>query len=1034
MDSNTPPKEGTELVRKSFLTEITATVLMLLGLLAFLGVFSFEEPAKGAEIQNIVGAFGHFGARTLLSVFGGAAYLLGPYLIATGLIYIKRARVEEPLLRAVAAVVLLIAFAVVLYLMQGVNPENFASGGGVVGRRFGHALQASFGFYGALILAIGTLGTGALLATRLPATELLDRFRDLFERQTLIVRQPRPPAPAPAPPALPTAEAPRAAPPRSDTLGPLQQPPLLEFERSGAETRPWFTRIDMPGARGPANLGIPEPSDRPAPAHDASQGDADDGVPTRPPLIRRFEPAARTASLTSMLRDLGRRQAEPSAEFAGVGPEVQTVLAGVFTDDGRRYLMGRERSPSAGNTASFAPRTARSHFASASPPEAAPTRESRSPSEGVPLLRPVRIRVSSSTFADTGRAPTGRSSPALELPSAESLGALAVGPSVPLPSAFATGLDIPEIEAMDDLIAPPPPRPGMEPAAEIETTSARGFDTEFEADPEADLVDEFAHESALASDADQEDEPEELAPVEDDQTESAAAEVDSTAAALGDSIKLARAALPATDFRGGTGAVPQSGVPSIRLKHRPYRIPTEILNPPFPVSKADTAAEIALTRQRLEQVLRDYGIQGKVVREQRGPIVTLFEIKLEPGVKVSRILGISDEIKMNLEAASVRILAPMPGRSTIGIEIPNRSRETVVLGDVIRRDESFFSGRRELTIVLGKDIAGHNQYVDLTTLPHLLMAGATGSGKSVYLNTVIASLLYTRSPEDVRFIMIDPKMVELTLFEGIPHLLMPVITDVRMASKALAWVVGEMERRYAMLSNLRCRDIRSYNERTTDRADRERLPYLVVLIDELSDLMMVAAKDVEDSIIRLTQKARAVGIHVIMATQRPSVDVITALIKANCPARIAFQVAQRTDSRTILDANGAEALVGRGDMLYKSPSASGLRRVQALLITEDEIERIVAEARRFGEPEFVQLALDADERRDGDLLDADADEDMFDEAWAIVLESGKTSTSYIQRRLRIGYNRAARLIEMMEERGYLGPAIGTRPREVLKKA
>jgi S-DNA-T family DNA segregation ATPase FtsK/SpoIIIE len=381
-------------------------------------------------------------------------------------------------------------------------------------------------------------------------------------------------------------------------------------------------------------------------------------------------------------------------------------------------------------------------------------------------------------------------------------------------------------------------------------------------------------------------------------------------------------------------------------------------------------------------------------------------------------------------------VAPIPGKSTVGIEIPNRHRDPVSLGEMTRLDPEFFSKSRDLSIVLGKDISGANIYVDLAKLPHLLIAGATGAGKSVYMNSAIASLLYTQSPEDVRFIMIDPKMVELKLYEGIPHLLMPVITDVKKASKALNWAVQEMEYRYTILSKARCRDIRSYNEKYSQselfkgEEKRNKMPYIILLIDELADLMMVSAKDVEDSIIRLTQKARAVGIHVIMATQRPSVDVITALIKANCPARISFHVAQRTDSRTILDSNGAETLLGRGDMLYKSPVSTELKRIQAPLITEKEIEMIVSETRKFGDPSYIEL----DDEYGNDEEGADSiDEGLFNEAWAIIKESGKTSTSYIQRRLRIGYNRAANLIEVLERRGYISEAMGNRPREILRQ-
>ena len=504
-------------------------------------------------------------------------------------------------------------------------------------------------------------------------------------------------------------------------------------------------------------------------------------------------------------------------------------------------------------------------------------------------------------------------------------------------------------------------------------------------------------------------------------------------------------AAPAPARKPRKKPVPLSAVPKFQAKSatRRYHLPGNLLKPGDVPPREDVSREIDVTRERLEKVMQDYGIQARVVRTQRGPIITLYEVKLEAGVRVSRILGISDEIKMNLEAPSIRIIAPIPGKPTVGIEIPNRHREGVVLGDMLDRD---VMARNELCVVLGKNIAGEKQYVDLARLPHLLIAGSTGSGKSVYMNAIIASLLYTRSPEDVRFIMIDPKMVELKLFEGIPHLIMPVITDVRQASKALTWVINEMERRYEILSHSKSRDIRSFNDRIAAETQlpgfpppegaagkREKMPYIVVFIDELSDLMMVAAKDVEDSIIRLTQKARAVGIHIVMATQRPSVDVITALIKANCPARIAFHVAQKTDSRTILDMNGAETLLGKGDMLYRSPSSTALVRLQAPLLTEAEIENVVQETARYGEPAYVDLEAYIEEENT-EAAENDVDSELLQQAWKIVLESGKTSTSYIQRRLRIGYNRAASLIEMLEQKGYLSPAIGNKPREILKRS
>ena len=476
-----------------------------------------------------------------------------------------------------------------------------------------------------------------------------------------------------------------------------------------------------------------------------------------------------------------------------------------------------------------------------------------------------------------------------------------------------------------------------------------------------------------------------------------------------------------------------SKVPDWKQNSNEYQIDTQILHSLPPTPQVDIHSETNKVREKLEKVMQEYGIQTQVVAIQRGPILTLYELKLEPGIKVSRVLNLQNEICMNLAVPIVRIIAPIPGKSTIGIEVPNSVREPVMFSQLLPAPAG------ALNIVLGKNISGENIYADLTRLPHLLIAGATGAGKSVYMNSVIASLLYNNSPSDTRFIMIDPKMVELKLYEGIPHLLMPVITDVYEASKALRWLLDEMERRYRLLSLLRCRDISSYNERKAKQNEQQRegekdnnkMPYIIVLIDELSDLMMIAAKDVEDSIIRLTQKARAIGIHIIMATQRPSVDVITALIKANCPARVAFQVAQRTDSRTILDANGAENLLGKGDLLYKSPQTTTLTRIQAPLLSEEEVESIVKQTKRFGEAVYVDLS-DNDEEGNND---ADAnnhiDETLFEQALEIVLETGKTSTSYIQRRMRIGYNRAANLIEAMEQRGHLSPSLGNKPREIL---
>ncbi|AFM10873.1 DNA translocase FtsK [Turneriella parva] len=437
---------------------------------------------------------------------------------------------------------------------------------------------------------------------------------------------------------------------------------------------------------------------------------------------------------------------------------------------------------------------------------------------------------------------------------------------------------------------------------------------------------------------------------------------------------------------------------------------------------------------KLEETLDQFSIEGRVIGIQRGPIITRYELKMAAGIKVNRILALTDELAMALEAMRVRIEAPIPGRSTVGIEIPNKQRVKVLLGDILN-DIGYKEFGGELPLPLGRDIAGNLLLEDLTRMPHLLIAGATGSGKSVAVNSFISSLILHKTPEEVRFLLVDPKLVELSGYNDIPHLLHPVITEPNKAILALNWAVEEMERRYEDLADMSTRDIRSYNEKVRTQRGKNKnigeetpiMPYIVVLIDELGDLMMVAGKEVESSIIRLAQKARAVGIHLILATQRPSVDVITALIKANCPARIALQVAQKTDSRTILDGNGAEQLLGQGDMLFRHPSKAQLIRAQVPLIEDNEVEDVVAYAKKLAKPVYITL-----EDPKGKMGELEAgDEELFEEAWQIIVESQKASASYLQRRLRIGYNKAARLIEAFEARGMIGPQIGSKPREII---
>lgn len=459
-----------------------------------------------------------------------------------------------------------------------------------------------------------------------------------------------------------------------------------------------------------------------------------------------------------------------------------------------------------------------------------------------------------------------------------------------------------------------------------------------------------------------------------------------------------------------------------------YIIPTSYLTSSKPLDTESWKKEIHRNSILLKNTLAEFGIEADVVNVNRGPVITLYEMQIAPGIKVNRIVGLADDIAMALAAQRVRIVAPIPGKSAIGVEIPNLYRETVTLGDIVKSEE-FKKYEGSLVVALGKDILGKPVMLDLKRLPHLLIAGTTGSGKSVCVNSIITSLIYNYEPNYLRFILVDPKMVELQLYNGLPHLLTPVIVDPQVAPMVLKWTMHEMERRYCLLSAINTRDIERYNEKVAhQKKGSEQLPYIVVIIDEMADLMM-SSKEVEGYITRIAQKSRAVGIHLVVATQRPSVDIITGLIKANFPARIAFQVAQKTDSRTIIDQNGAEKLLGRGDMLYQSPTSSFPMRIQGGFISEEEIEKIATHLCRMGKPSYIDIEESLLAEEESKEFDENADE-LFQEALKIIEETKKASASYLQRRLSIGYNRAARIIEQMEDLGYIGPQIGSKPREV----
>ena len=466
----------------------------------------------------------------------------------------------------------------------------------------------------------------------------------------------------------------------------------------------------------------------------------------------------------------------------------------------------------------------------------------------------------------------------------------------------------------------------------------------------------------------------------------------------------------------------------------------------MPSQREQNPAEAATQARFLEQKLREFGVEGEVVQVLPGPVITMYEFAPAAGVKVNKILSLQDDLALVMEAVSVRVVAPIPGKAVVGIEIPHKRRETVCLRDLLDSEE-FHTSTSKLSLALGKDILGRPVITDLALIPHLLIAGATGSGKSVGLNSLICSLLFRATPADVRLIMIDPKMLEFSVYDGIPHLLVPVVTEPKKAAIVLRRVVEEMARRYQVLAAQGVRSIAQYNQmleaqgggspgRSRVQSDQEpaptpaeKLPYLVVVIDELSDLMMISAREVEDSLMRLAQMARAAGIHLIVATQRPSVDVLTGVIKANFPARLSFQVTSKVDSRTILDTNGAETLLGRGDMLFLAPGTSKPQRVHGAYVSEAEISRLVEAWKEMEQTRYNDSFL----APGGDRVSVEDEEydEKYDEAIELVTKVGQASISMLQRRLRVGYNRAARMIEMMEKDGIVGPADGIKPREVL---
>ena len=508
---------------------------------------------------------------------------------------------------------------------------------------------------------------------------------------------------------------------------------------------------------------------------------------------------------------------------------------------------------------------------------------------------------------------------------------------------------------------------------------------------------------------------------------------------------------PLSDAAAASGTMPVSTAPAAEAKPKRTKKskmpaisnfqlpPLDFLSAPPPYDHQVQEEALLAQAKKLENTLMHFGVEGKVVAIRPGPVITMIEFEPALGVKISKVTGLADDLALALKALSIRIVAPVPGKAVIGIEVPNPKRQLVTLREVLAH-EVYHKSPSRLTIALGKDITGQPVVADLAKMPHLLIAGATGTGKSVGLNAMIISILYKATPEEVRFLMVDPKRIELSTYEGIPHLLHPVVTNPKVATTALRWAVDEMERRYSLLSDLEVRNIENYNQKLIkeqmvysvdddEEPQLRLLPYIIVIIDELADLMLVSSRETEEYLIRLAQKSRAAGIHLILATQRPSVDVITGLIKANFPTRISFQVSSKVDSRTILDTIGAERLLGMGDMLFIPPGTSRLKRIHGAYVSEEEVKQVVDYLKTQQAPVFEPgiLAMQEEEHQEEEMGDKDQ---KYADAIEIVAETRQASISMLQRRLRIGYNRAARIIEMMEKEGLVGPSDGIKPREV----
>lgn len=971
---------------------LAASLCLMLALASFNldDVSAHGQAATTGQARNLIGPVGAFVADILLYIFGAAAFLLPVTLAVPGLCLLTRRRIRLRVVDAVGYPILIFFGAMAAHLWMDGGAVLGHAAGGFIGSHGAEILKALFGQTGAYILVYAVMALTFIVTTRISLVQLAGQAaRPLTERareaaskreadkQDTQTRK----AEARRQAQEKKAEAKRAATERK-----------AEAKKAAAERK---AEAKQAAAARKARAKQPEAADADA----VEDAEADESETTERPAV---EPAPSAPSFAGRLADRWKaarqKRADEKARLAAIRASLDANKAAHSTDDegtdalpedAAEWRMRRPRQTGGFVLGDVADRETRGFSLDGDAPK--PARKARRKAKRpTPSARPA-AEATAAYAAPTALQPV--------------LDADAVGVELADP------LDRVAFTDEHDTVFAPAITTDPNPTAPVPVLDAAP------AEPVRAAAVRKAERKPARKAA-----PTRSAPVE------AEAPVSTRLPVVHDGPKRA-------DVQLDMELAPQTA---------DYVFPPlKFLNFDAPEDDGVDTEYLQSQAAALVEALRTFKIDGEVTEIHPGPVVTMYEFAPAPGVRISRIANLADDLAMALKAIKVRIVAPIPGKGVVGFEVPNAERQMVFLQEIIG-SKTFRDKKLALPMALGKDIHGNASVTDLAKMPHLLVAGTTGSGKSVGVNCMITSLLYNASPDDVRFIMVDPKMLELSIYEGVPHLLLPVVTDPMKASLALKWAVDEMERRYELMKNAGVRNIRGFNRKVLAEAgsaklygqlgeEPKKLPYIVVVIDEFADLMMVAGKEVEYCVARIAQKARAAGIHLILATQRPSTDVITGVIKANFPTRIAFRVSSGIDSRTILSTQGAENLLGKGDMLFLPPGTSRLDRVHGAFVSEEEISQVVDFIKAQREPDYldesVLTAMD-DNAKDDDGGDEDP---MYEEAVRVVLRDGRASTSHVQRRLSLGYNRAARIIDQMERDGLVGPSRGSKPREINKQ-